>query len=113
MSQTVKRQKNKKTTRLFGDFDATVQQLKCKLPLKYPVTVKRISGLADAGDCSLHNKHFYIRINSELSWDASILILIHEFAHCLSFRVRENVKEAHGDRWGKAYALVYRAWLGI
>jgi hypothetical protein len=107
----------------FGDFNQVVRFLKKKLPAQYKVSVRRkfLSG-DTAADVGLENhktkgKYFLIRIDKRLQNDAAILILLHEWAHVLTWtndaewlKGEEDWKKDHDRRWAIAYCKVYNTF---
>lgn len=75
--------------------------------LKVEVKRTKISKKFD-GFCMFKNGLFKISICNQLKESEAIDALLHEFAHCLSW---EKEKNEHGLQWGKAYSIVYRAFL--
>lgn len=92
--------------------------LKKKCPPAYPITVRRakITEKLD-GDCSLHKKRFYIRINKDLREALAIETLLHEWAHAIAWNHlhdsmdwTEFEEKVHDASWGVAYSQVYRVY---
>lgn len=97
----------------FGDFKEIIRLLKKRIPPKFSVKVRRVKLNNNAGDCEMIGKKFLIRVDSGLSHDAAVLILLHEWAHCLCW---DSPKWLPGDKdhhlaWGIAYSHVYGVWL--
>ncbi len=89
---------------------AALLRQKCPAPL--PVRILRPKLSSDhAGWCSLRDatktlpNRFQIEICKTVSHGTAIFVLIHEWAHALSW----DEDRRHGDRWGKAYARCWRA----
>lgn len=87
--------------------------LKKKYP-EYKVSVRLTRVPKDRmGDCrKIEDGSFIIRVSKELEVNAAIQILIHEWAHVLSWDTSK--RKAHGINWGKKYSVVYevyRAWV--
>lgn len=84
------------------------------MPAPHPVRVV-ISGSinGDDGDCRLmtgkRGRYFSIRINKNLSADARLYVLAHEWAHALSWK---KGGPDHGEAWEKAYGRVWRMVCG-
>ena len=96
----------------YKSYHEAVKLIKEKLPLKYPVSVRRVTTPQSIhGDCwfDKEKKHFVIRIDRKLSQFWAVDVFAHEFGHALSWEASK--KEDHGDAWGMAYALVYRTLL--
>lgn len=113
-----------KTDRRF--FFRIVEQLKVRLPLRRPVVVLvgRQFSKVD-GDCSVVGGRFRIRVSRELNESQAIDVLLHEWAHALSWDVcvgkaaksrsisnHEFERLAHGPKWGLAYSKVYLCFTG-
>jgi hypothetical protein len=77
------------------------------------------------GDCRIVRGKFQIRVSRELNESEAIDVLIHEWAHTLSWDVcvgkvaysrsisdYEFDRLAHGPKWGLAYSKVYRCLTG-
>ena len=97
----------------FGSFMQTVGLLRKKVPLVYPVIVRRIKMANDAGTCELDRKskwRFLIKIDASLSQEAAILILFHEWAHAMIWNPAYNngMMEDHGPEWGVCYAKIWQ-----
>ena len=56
----------------FESYRKLVTLLKQKCPLAFPISVKRIKLSKIDGDCCLHKKKFYIRINKDISEELAI-----------------------------------------
>jgi len=85
-------------------------------PCKYPVRVYR-RPLKDKdllGDCLLidgkHGKYFRIRVCSSLPVGLAFGILLHEWAHAMTWD--QSHQEDHGDAWALAYAELWREHMG-
>tara|TARA_R110002012_G_scaffold316160_1_gene530796 strand:+ start:409 stop:633 length:225 start_codon:yes stop_codon:yes gene_type:complete len=70
--------------------------------------------MEDHGDCSLIKEskagpHFIIRVNKELDEVAQVLVLIHEWAHALSWGSESHRIRNHGPEWGIAMSRVWQA----
>ena len=91
----------------------TYKKLVVFLKKKYPdqrVNIRRTTVPAKFdGMCEQKKDNsFTIRIDKNLPEYYSIDVLLHEFAHVLSWSKDKNV---HGNNWGIAYSKVYRAYL--
>ena len=87
-----------------------VRMLKEKCPADMPVIVRRMKVPKDRyGDCSKKEDCYVIRICREISEQQAIDILIHEWAHAISWDKCSS--ENHCNQWGKAYSRVYRIFL--
>lgn len=94
-------------------FYKTLNKLRKKVPATHPVYVYIVDSknMKDIyGDSYFTGKRYVIRI-AKGNWDVMKLILIHEWSHCI---VRKNLshKECHGEEWGKAYSLCWKAYVG-
>lgn len=97
----------------FGEFRDTVEELKDKVPLPYPVSVRRVRLATAAGDCDLDKKgkwKFKIRIEKGLDENAAVLTLLHEWAHALAWNPAydKGLYEDHGPEWGIAYSRIWQ-----
>lgn len=101
-------------------FHQIVGQLHELLPARLPIDV--YLGVGDGrrdGDCSLEPSRFRIRVSPRLPEQFAIEVLIHEWAHALSWpRGRKRCSYRwqpialrgpidHDAVWGRAYARVY------
>lgn len=99
-------------------------QLSIYLPPRRPVVVltgRQLSG--KEGDCSIVGRNFRIRVSKELPLSQAIDVLLHEWAHALSWDAcvgnvanSRSISDsefnwlAHGPEWGIAYSKVYRCF---
>lgn len=92
--------------KLYQDF----RRYLCKEYIGYKVSVQRKNIRVGSNACCyiLEDSTFLIEINNTLSEDMAIQMLIHEFAHVLTWNAPEK---HHGPIWGVAYAEVYEVWL--
>ena len=75
-----------------------------------PVRVRRVKVPNDRfGDCGICDDHYIIRICKDLKEEQAIEILIHEWAHAISWN--KCTSDDHCNEWGKAYSRVYRVFL--
>lgn len=91
----------------------TYKKLVSFLKKKYPskkISIVRTTMSANVdGLCQQKTDNsFSIRIDKTLPEYYAIEVLLHEFAHILSWNKDKNV---HGKHWGIAYSKVYRAYL--
>ena len=94
--------------RQYKNYRRVVKFLKQELPPRYPVSVRRVEVPRDEfGHCALERRKFYIYIDRCLPEWLALEVLIHEWAHCLSW----SRKEFHNDAWGVAYSRAYRKFL--
>jgi hypothetical protein len=107
-------------------FFRVVEQLKIHLPPRRPVVVLTGRQFSSKdGDCSLIDRKFQIRVSRELNESQTVDVLLHEWAHALSWDTRvdtaaknRSVSEyefdrlAHGPKWGLAFSKVYQCFVG-
>ena len=87
-----------------------VRLLKEKCPADMPVNVRRLKIPDDRfGDCAQYDDHYLIRICRNLEEEQAIEILLHEWAHALSWD--KCSVEDHSNEWGKAYSRCYRIFV--
>jgi hypothetical protein len=94
---------------VYRSYHSLVRYFRENLSPPSPVTVRRVRlrpGLD--GWCACGRRGFTIKIDRRLPEYFAIEVLIHEFAHVLSWGKDKN---PHGVEWGKAYSLVYRKFL--
>jgi predicted SprT family Zn-dependent metalloprotease len=68
------------------------------------------------GDCTLIAKEgksprFAIRIDNKLSVDAQFYVLLHEWAHALSWGSESHRIRFHGPEWGLAMSRIWQSLL--
>ena len=87
-------------------------------PAPHPVVVRRID-LGTAADhwgsCNLIEDgpgapFFQVDVHRALKRPASYFVLIHEWAHAISWHEAVVEGEDHGEAFGRAYALVWRVF---
>ncbi len=80
-------------------------------PTSRPVQLRLESlGREQLGDCTRHGKRLIIRVNPKLTWRIGNDILMHEYAHAMSWpaaNMEARVPD-HSDEWALAYARLYR-----
>ena len=54
-----------------------------------------------------HPTHFEITIDSRLSWEATWMLLVHEWAHCTAWNQDHDTVESHDPMFGLAYSHVW------
>jgi predicted SprT family Zn-dependent metalloprotease len=59
-----------------------------------------------------YRKSFHICIDSKLDDVASVMVLLHELAHALSW-TKDKHPSDHGPEFGRAYSRVYRMYLNL
>jgi len=72
----------------------------------YPLYIRRLTKMSNAGETYFDNIKYEIRINSLQSPDGQIDTLLHEYAHAKSI----DDTLAHKGEWGKNYAEIYQNW---
>jgi predicted metal-dependent hydrolase len=93
------------------DYRRLVRFLKRQFPCGFKVTVIRTNVPKDRfGDCIWQPKHrrFRIRIHKDLPEDVAIYMLVHEWAHLLTW---DAPGDDHGPHWSKAYGVIYRTFV--
>ena len=91
-------------------YQQVVKILKEKCPANLPVRVRRVTVPRDRfGDCSKYDDYYLIRVSNKLRTEEAINILIHEWAHAISWD--KCALEDHSNEWGKAYSRVYRIFI--
>ena len=93
------------------------RELRVLPPPVWSVRVRRVK-LPDGthGDCSLcppkgGGPHYSIRVSSGLSAEAQVYVLLHEWAHALSWGSESHRIRAHGAEWGIAMSRIWQALL--
>ena len=99
----------------FYGFNEATRQLRVLVPPVWPVRVRRVK-MPDLGDCTMVSKpkssdtpYYQIRVNRELSEASQVLVLIHEWAHALSWTTDSHRVRAHGPEWGLACSRIWQA----
>lgn len=96
--------------RTMKHYREVIRALKDKCPADLPVIVRRVKVPTDRfGDCNRLDDYYLIRICRDLKEEQAIDILIHEWAHAISWT--KCTSEDHSNEWGKAYSRVYRVFL--
>ncbi len=102
-----------------------VEQLKRHLPPSRPLTVLAGRQLSKKdGDCCVARGKLQIRVSRELNESQALDVLLHEWAHALSWEAcvgkvaysrrisdYEFDRLAHGPKWGLAYSEVYLCFM--
>ena len=108
-------------------FRRVVEQLKLHLPPSRPVIVLAGKQLSKKdGDCGVVCGKFQIRVSRDLNESQAIDVLLHEWAHALSWEAcvgkvakSRSISDyhfdrlAHGPKWGLAYSEVYLCYTGV
>tara|TARA_Y100000310_G_C20679061_1_gene814810 strand:+ start:1501 stop:1839 length:339 start_codon:yes stop_codon:yes gene_type:complete len=101
------------------EFRSIARELRILIAPTWPVRVRRVK-LPESvhGDCSLcmptwktPSPYFHIRVSAALSRDAQIYVLIHEWAHALSWGSESHRLPNHGPEWGIALSRIWQALL--
>jgi hypothetical protein len=107
-------------------FFRVVEQLKIHLPPRRPVVVLTGRQFSTKhGDCGLIDHRFQIRVSRELNESQAVDVLLHEWAHALSWETCDDMavkgrklskyefdRLTHGSKWGLAYSKVYQCFVG-
>jgi hypothetical protein len=107
-------------------FCRVVEQLKVHLPPRRPVVVMTGRQFSKKdGDCCVVRGKFQIRVSRQLNESEAVDVLLHEWAHALSWKacVGKAAKNrsisgyefnwlAHAPKWGLAYSKVYQCFTG-
>lgn len=98
-----------------SDFAAMVRELRVLVPPTWKVKVRRLK-LPEGhhGDCALIAKptatpYFAIRVERHLDEQAQVFVLLHEWAHALSWGSESHRIDEHGPEWGLAMSRVWQA----
>jgi len=51
--------------------------------------------------------HFSITLDHRLSWEATWVVLVHEWAHCLAWQQDHDTVDDHGPEFGLAYSRIW------
>jgi hypothetical protein len=96
---------------------AWARHLRVLAPPVWPVRVRCLRLPEDTeGDCLLcvpkgKSPYYAIRVNSRLSPDTQVYVLLHEWAHALSWGSDSHRIRAHGAEWGIAMSRIWQALL--
>ena len=90
--------------------------LRSEMPPPCPVVIRRVKMNDNEGFCLKKDQKFHIRINKSLNETKTIDVLLHEWAHALTWKELnldelsddEFRKAIHGPEWGLAYSKVYQ-----
>ena len=90
-----------------------VDTLRVLCPTPYPVEVRRVKmSVEDFGDSEFikrGRRYFKIRLNSTLPIEFQLWVLVHEWAHCMTWEISHRRHDDHGPFFGIAYAEAYNA----
>lgn len=95
-----------------------LRELRELCPPIVPVRVRRrsVSG-GVLGYCTLrrddsgHPSHFLIVLEANMSRDATVHVLMHEWAHALAWSEGHDTVCDHDPEWGLAYSRVYQEFM--
>lgn len=88
---------------------STIKWLRVTFPCNKPIIVRTVKLKDIEGDCLYKEDTFYIRIAGNISFNARIATLLHEWAHALGwFKGKRSID--HNSEWGCIYAAIYQAW---
>ena len=91
---------------------AAIEDLKTECPLLFPVTVRRVP-LSDLASCDLldsGDKHrFAISIHRDAGFQYQLYLLVHEWAHAMTWMMVDNPGTDHCELWGVAFSKAYQA----
>jgi len=95
-------------------FRDTVRHLRVLVPPVWPVSVRRAKLGDDVhGYCSLSTQgkspRYLIRVSAELSDETQVYVLIHEWAHALSWASDSHRIRHHAPEWGLAMSRIWQA----
>ena len=96
-------------------FRKTARDLRVLAPPVWAVSVKRCKMPEGVhGDCSLVAKEgqqarYIIRVAKDIPEEAQVYVLLHEWAHALSWGSESHRIRAHGPEWGIAMSRIWQA----
>jgi len=98
------------------EFCYFIAQMRKEFPPLLPTLVRRKKLEDDRlGHCWLQYgdddlpKRFYIEVSCYIrNWHLMQFVLMHEWAHVLSWTSEETALDDHGAEWGVAYSRLYR-----
>lgn len=94
---------------------ATARQLRVLVPPVWPIRVRRTQLEDSYGDCTFfrggnrQEPYFMIRIAKGMGPAAETLVLVHEWAHALSWGSDSHRIRSHGPEWGIALSRIWQA----
>jgi phage gp46-like protein len=95
-----------------------VRRFRARFETLHPVKFQRTSLGGHWGDTGVVSRggklYLLVRIEKRLSVEAQLLVLAHELAHCLQWRVdgQEVERECdHDAEWGIAFARIWTAMM--
>jgi len=96
-------------------FIKIARELRVLVPPVWPVRVRRCKMPEGVhGDCALVVKkpsepHYVIRVAKDLDEQAQVYVLMHEWAHALSWGSESHRIRNHGPEWGIAMSRIWQA----
>ena len=102
------------TSAKMDDLRSALKELRTEIPPEHPVMVRRAELVDSWGECRFidgDKPHFLIKLDKSLSGPGLIHVLIHEWAHALTWSSRSE--EYHGLAWGRAMSRIWQATMEI
>ena len=97
-------------------FGKAARALRVLVPPVWSIKVRRCK-MPDGthGDCALVTSnptpHYVVRVDKELDEQAQIYVLMHEWAHALSWGSESHRIRNHGPEWGIAMSRIWQAFV--
>lgn len=108
----------KLTSAQLRQFKADVAALRCHFPALLPVRVYRRKFRGEDRGALAHTYlrfgkdgkplHFVISIDSRLSWEATWMTLLHEWAHAVGWREGHETVCDHDPEWSIAFGRIWQ-----
>ena len=97
-----------------SEIQKALAYLREAVPLPHAVKLVWANLGSRSGECVLREElnkppRFLIRLDSGLSADARKLVLVHEYAHALSWHLDNAQGDDHGIAWGLSVSVVWTA----
>lgn len=98
-----------------GGFTKTARDLRVLAPPVWAVSVRRCKMPSGThGDCTMLAKEgeaprFIIRVDRKLDEETQVYVLLHEWAHALSWGSESHRIRNHGAEWGIAMSRIWQA----
>lgn len=95
----------------FSTVQDAAKALRKSVPPNLPVRIRKVPMVDHVGMTILREgktPHYEIQLCTSLPENAAVLILLHEWAHALSW---DKGGSDHGPEWGIAYARCWRAYI--
>ena len=86
-----------------------IEDLRTECNPGYPVTVVRRVLKQQCALCVFEKSRFRLTIDSNASFQHQLDLLLHEWAHAMSWFAPELEKTDHPDEWGLCLSRCYRA----